>query len=298
MAGSALCVQVVSRQARSRKAGSWSPEDASALERMHQPYLPLGVFDYHEQKLAQGSASLAYSFSTGSSAARSWAVPDGCVDLSFGIGPSDIVAVIGGTVSSARNWSFMEGRSWVGCRFRSGEALLPKDLSPEDLVDADIVLGREASEGKLGELLFEAPDQAARRQVLAEAISAWELEGAGSVAKPGTSKVRALERFAREEILRSGGCAPISSVAAAAGVSPHYLRKAFAEVHGFSPKLYARFVRFQRAMELVSGTKDQEGTPEIALSCGYADQSHLVHEFNEFAGMTPGQFRSLVKTAA
>ena len=57
-------------------------------------------------------------------------------------------------------------------------------------------------------------------------------------------------------------------------------------------------MRFQRAMELISGGKDIQNAPEIALACGYADQSHLVHEFNEFAGMTPGQFRLTVSPAA
>ena len=186
----------------------------------------------------------------------------------------------------------------MGCRFRLGEAPLPKGLSPEDLVDADIVLGKDVSEGRFADLLFEAPEQKARMQVLASAIVTWEQDESIPAAKPGTSKVRELERFARHEILRTGGSAPISSVAAAAGVSSHYLRKAFAEVHGFSPKLYARFVRFQRAMELISGERDIQNAPEIVLACGYADQSHLVHEFNEFAGMTPGQFRLTVSPAA
>lgn len=298
MAGNAVSRQNVSRQAGSLRSAGEVPEDASTLERTHQPYLPSGVLDYHEEVLRGGCSSLVYSFLTGPEAARSFAVPDGCVDLSFGIGPSDIVAVIGGTVSSVRSWTFAEERSWVGCRFRSGEALLPSGMAPEDLVDADIVLGKDASEGKLGELLFAAPDQASRMKVLEEAVASWGAETLMPAAKPGSSKVRELERFARHEILKSAGCAPISSVAAAAEVSPHYLRKAFAEVHGSSPKLYARFVRFQRAMELISGTKNAEGAPGIALSCGYADQSHLVHEFDEFAGMTPGQFRLTVSPAA
>ncbi len=154
MAGNAVCRQNVSRQAGSLRSAGEVPEDASALERTHQPYLPSGVLDYHEEVLHGGSASLVYSFLTGPEAARSFAVPDGCVDLSFGIGSSDIVAVIGGTVSSARTWAFTEGRSWVGCRFRSGEAPLPKGLSPEDLVDADIVLDKDVSEGRLADLLF------------------------------------------------------------------------------------------------------------------------------------------------
>jgi len=30
----------------------------------------------------------------------------------------------------------------------------------------------------------------------------------------------------------------------------------------------------------------------IALDCGYYDQSHLIRDFREFAGMSPEQYRS------
>ena len=33
----------------------------------------------------------------------------------------------------------------------------------------------------------------------------------------------------------------------------------------------------------------------LALSCGYSDQSHLVHEFDELAGMAPGKLRRLLR---
>ncbi|MGN0076105.1 MAG: helix-turn-helix domain-containing protein [Parafannyhessea sp.] len=282
------------RTARARRTA----HDAQTPERADQPYLPLGVLDYEERVPEGGSAALVYAFCTGREAVNPWAVPDGCVDLSFGIGPSDVVVTIGGTVSSARAWSFSEGRSWVGCRFRSGEALLPHGLAPEDLVDADVALDRDITEGPLATRLFEADDQEERMRLLECELRSWQREDGAPVGMPGSEHVRAVERVARQEIQRTGGRATVASVAQEAGVSPRYLRRAFAEVHGFSPKLYARFVRFQHAMSLIAHPREGASASEIALACGYNDQSHLVHEFDDFAGMTPGQFRSLVGATA
>ena len=72
MAGSARRVcGVSSGTGAAKQETEGTQEDGPALERTHQPYLPLGVLDYHEQKLAGSSASLVYAFSTGSEAAHS-----------------------------------------------------------------------------------------------------------------------------------------------------------------------------------------------------------------------------------
>jgi AraC-like DNA-binding protein len=53
--------------------------------------------------------------------------------------------------------------------------------------------------------------------------------------------------------------------------------------------LYCRVQRFTRALQTVGGTADV-GWTELALTCGYYDQSHFNRDFREFAGMSPSQF--------
>jgi hypothetical protein len=54
------------------------------------------------------------------------------------------------------------------------------------------------------------------------------------------------------------------------------------------PLVLARILRFQRTL-LQRGTDESVRTDwvRIAVECGYADQSHLIHDYATFAGGTP-----------
>jgi AraC-like DNA-binding protein len=57
-----------------------------------------------------------------------------------------------------------------------------------------------------------------------------------------------------------------------------------------SPKRYSRVLRFGVALrELQRGVSPN--LAQLALDCGYCDQSHLNREFQAFAGITPGEYR-------
>jgi AraC-like DNA-binding protein len=58
---------------------------------------------------------------------------------------------------------------------------------------------------------------------------------------------------------------------------------------GLTPKQYGRVRRFQQARKL-SASLDAPDWTEIAYVCGYADQSHLIHDFQAFAGHSPGAY--------
>lgn len=259
-----------------------------------QPYLPLTVENYVERRLSSPAAELVYAFRSAGAGACPFAVPDGCVDLAFGVGPTDVLVTMGGTVLTAKGWDFSGEREWVGCRFRPGEAVLPAGICPADLVDADIELDPADCDGRLVDALYQASDASARMDVLTHALLSHEA-ARGFSTHAGSRSVRALERYVREQILAAGGAASVAALAKEAGVSTRYLRRVFVEVHGISPKQFSRFVRFQRAMGLIAREDDAAQAQALALSCGYSDQSHLVHEFDELAGMAPGKLRRMLR---
>ena len=96
-------------------------------------------------------------------------------------------------------------------------------------------------------------------------------------------------RLARRAVrLLEGGEARVEHVAARLGVTARHLRRAFAESVGIGPKEFARAVRLQRAVRLAATAHDWG---RIALDAGYYDQAHLIADFRELVGLTPGAFR-------
>lgn len=62
--------------------------------------------------------------------------------------------------------------------------------------------------------------------------------------------------------------------------------KAFRREFGLSPKQFARIRRFARALHKRARNPALDGAA-LAAQCGYVDQAHMIHDFQEFAGSPP-----------
>jgi methylphosphotriester-DNA--protein-cysteine methyltransferase len=83
------------------------------------------------------------------------------------------------------------------------------------------------------------------------------------------------------------GLIRVDDLAKEIGMSCRHLSRQFQRAVGVSPKEYGRIKRFLRALELM--TQDgQRSLTEVALDSGFYEQAHFNHEFNELAGMRPG----------
>lgn len=91
----------------------------------------------------------------------------------------------------------------------------------------------------------------------------------------------------------SGGTVRIGAIGARLGWSRKRLVAAFRERIGHPPKTIARVLRFDRAMSLLKQSPRRRWS-DVALSCGYHDQAHLVREVRELSGSTPNQLARLV----
>jgi AraC family transcriptional regulator len=83
----------------------------------------------------------------------------------------------------------------------------------------------------------------------------------------------------------------IADVAAGIGVHPIHLARSFRRHCGCSPAEFTRFRRVEKAAQIL--TRSGKPLSEIALSCGFADQSHFTRDFSRSLGISPGRYREV-----
>lgn len=81
----------------------------------------------------------------------------------------------------------------------------------------------------------------------------------------------------------------LAQLAAAAGVHPVTLARAFRRSFGCTVGEYLRRLRIERAADQLAG--GDQPLAEIALAAGFADQSHFSNVFRRRVGMSPSVYR-------
>lgn len=88
------------------------------------------------------------------------------------------------------------------------------------------------------------------------------------------------------EMKEHGGVRGVSALASHVGLSRRHLGRLVRENVGLPPKLLEKIIRFDRAVQLAR-MRPLLTLPQIAISAGYADQSHMNRDFKQFAAITP-----------
>lgn len=82
----------------------------------------------------------------------------------------------------------------------------------------------------------------------------------------------------------------ITDLARIANLSVDYFACAFRKATGSTPHQYLLRVRLGRARAMMTQDTQRMSMAEIALTCGFADQTHFCRHFRRFFGMTPSAF--------
>lgn len=77
------------------------------------------------------------------------------------------------------------------------------------------------------------------------------------------------------------------------GKSTYQILRAFKSYTGLTPGQFKNLNRINKAKSLI---KQGCSLTEVAMECGYYDQSHFIHSFNQLVGVRPGTYKSAIKT--
>jgi AraC-like DNA-binding protein len=91
------------------------------------------------------------------------------------------------------------------------------------------------------------------------------------------------------QIRQEGGLVSVNSLADRACYSRKQFERKFSDFTGASPKQFLRIIRFQHSIHTKARHPEMSLTA-LSYACGYYDQAHMVNEFKQLSGMTPGNF--------
>jgi AraC-like DNA-binding protein len=176
-----------------------------------------------------------------------------------------------------------EQRATAGVAFRPGGAFPFLGLPAGELQDSNASLsalwGLQAA-SDLREQLLAARSPEAKFKILEDAF----LRRINAPLEPTHPAVAfAVENFQHRP------ARTISFVTDQIGLSDRRFIQLFSQHVGLTPKLFCRVQRFQKVLRNI--TRAAAGSvidwPQIALTCGYFDQAHFIHDFRAFSGINP-----------
>lgn len=170
----------------------------------------------------------------------------------------------------------------LGVQFKPGGTLpfrsFPASELHNDMLSLDMVWGAEVFD--LREQLQAIDTSGCRFQIMEQFL----LERLAR-----SCSIHPVVTFALKEFEDASYPPTISSVTEKIGLSQTRFIQLFREAVGLTPKQFCRILRFQQVLRSV-----EKSTPhtwaELALTCGYYDQAHFIHDFKAFSGLTPGAY--------
>jgi AraC-like DNA-binding protein len=191
-------------------------------------------------------------------------------------------AAVSGAYSSVFIIDARQHAAMMGAHFKPGGASAVLGVPAGELTDAHVDLSAlwgDAAARALRERLCEAATHQERFHLFERVLTArLQLDS-----KPQRHPV---VLFALDCFKPNGLGASVYDVARRAGLSHRRFLTIFTNEVGLTPKLFCRVLRFQY-MHSVAQRTGRIDWAQLALACGYSDQSHLSNEFRKLSGLSP-----------
>jgi AraC-like DNA-binding protein len=214
---------------------------------------------------------------SGSSARSIRVMPDGCIDVFV---TADGVVTIAGPANTFFDMPAGDRDVLAGLRLRPGAAAAVIGCPASEFTNLRLPL--DSAFGVTGSRLADSvPGSTTPRERIALLTDAV----ADYFARTDPVVDRAVARAV--SLLRSQPDKPVSVLADEIGLSERQLRRRFEAAVGYGPKRLGRVFRFQRLLDLIYASRGEDSWSELAVTAGYADQSHMINECLALTGGPP-----------
>lgn len=218
-----------------------------------------------------------------------YAIPDGCVDMVFCCDSLHPYAEICGTVLAPKPVEMKSDTCYFGVRFLPGyNPVLGENIIMSELINNHVPFESLIDDKHMLEGIWSTTDFKMQIHVFMRSyMSIYH-----RVCPMENSSLLVLH--SSNMLIRSSGRISIEQISNNTGYTMRYIDKLFNQETGLSPKQFAKIIRFQAAVSALNEPYGRSLT-EIALDLGYFDQSHFVHDFKKYSGLTPKKYQACLE---
>ena len=199
---------------------------------------------------------------------------DGATDVVIKVRGREPENLVYGTTTARSDLPLEFGSHYLGICFRPGQSRHFLNATASELTDRS-----EPGKGLLRFELASIPEAIPSGDVfrrLNEVLERFVIRS-----PPIRTKIDDVIQFV--EVAK--GNVQIRDAADMFGKCDRQFQRVFLETVGINPKLFSMIMRFQHASTLIASSS--LSLSRIATECGYADQSHMTHDFTRLASKPP-----------
>lgn len=252
---------------------------------LHQPFFHDGVQNYNEIMSIEPYQALFYEFRTTSrDKCQEYVtyIPNGCMDILFIQSNTGSYIELLGSSTQAKQVRRLANADYFGVRLKPGLFFSYGDLTLKELTNQELLFSYNNEDIKS---FFQALKHAKSLQKKAELFHTC-LDTYINLAR-----VHDLTGFMLSEINETQGSVRIHELADALHYSERHISRIFLDSMGFTPKTFARIVRFQNVIDSILH-QPMHSLCDYMTELGYSDQAHFQREFKQYTGITPKHFLS------
>lgn len=174
--------------------------------------------------------------------------------------------------------------STVGIYFYPNALKTVFGFNAEELTNSclDLSLLTAGQDFRLSEQLSNTPSTAGQVELLSSYLHFQR--------KKNNVQVDEALHYALSQLIESKGTVSLRELQASLRLSERSFERKFNQYVGIPPKLFSRICRFQASLDQLR-KKEYSKFSDIAYENKYADQSHFIRAFREFAGFSPHQYQ-------